>query len=98
MRAGRTARVSPQDGAKRRFDMTRIATLTAALGIATAAITPAFSEGAPICLQSTRIDHTSVVNARTLMFHMKDGTVYRNDLHGSCIGLKFNGFSYVLHG
>jgi hypothetical protein len=51
--------------------------------------------GQHTCLWTYNIDHTHVVNPRTLLFYMKDGNVWRNDLKGACPGLKFHGFTYV---
>jgi hypothetical protein len=53
---------------------------------------------APVCLDSTRIQDTHVQNPRTIDFHMRDGTVWRNTLKNSCPDLMFHGFSYVLRG
>ncbi|HEX4292954.1 MAG TPA: hypothetical protein VHZ29_02365 [Rhizomicrobium sp.] len=78
--------------------MKKIAALAAVLTIGTSTIAPAVAQPAPICLQTSRIDHTTVVDPRTILFRMKDGKVYRNNLRNACIGLKFNGFSYVLRG
>lgn len=51
---------------------------------------------APKCLRSTDIRNTSTPNDKTILFHMNNGKVYRNDLRTSCNGLTFNGFSYDL--
>jgi len=51
----------------------------------------------PACLWTYRIDHTHVVDARTVEFHMKDGKIWTNRLKGPCPGLLFHGFSYVTH-
>ena len=51
---------------------------------------------APVCLNSYYIDRTTVVDAKTILFRMKNGTVWRNTLRTSCSGLLFNGFSYTL--
>ena len=50
---------------------------------------------APTCLYTYQIDRTRVVDAKTIDFRMRDGTVYRNVLRNSCISLPFNGFVYV---
>jgi hypothetical protein len=47
-----------------------------------------------ICLNSTDIARTSVPDARTILFHMKDGKVWQNTLMASCPELKFYGFIY----
>ncbi|HEX3675210.1 MAG TPA: hypothetical protein VHU87_13135 [Rhizomicrobium sp.] len=55
---------------------------------------PAFADTSHTCLRSMDIDHTSVPDGRTLLFHMKDGHVWKNALMNDCPGLKFNGFIY----
>ena len=50
---------------------------------------------APVWLTVHRVDSTKLIDARTLDFRMKDGTVFRNSLRTRCVGLKFHGFSYV---
>jgi hypothetical protein len=49
------------------------------------------------CLWTYQIDHTHVVNPRTVLFYMKNGKVWTNTLKGPCPGLEFHGFSYVTH-
>ncbi|HWA88930.1 MAG TPA: hypothetical protein VG889_02770 [Rhizomicrobium sp.] len=68
---------------------TLVSAMTAA-AIVAGAVAPAMA--APICLQSYLIDHTSVKDANTILFHMKNGTVYSNTLKNSCPGLNFHGF------
>ena len=55
------------------------------------------AEAGPVCLKTYLIDRTKVVDAKTIDFRMRDGTVYRNLLRTSCPGLRFDGFSYVVH-
>ena len=77
--------------------MPRIA--RAAIASALAALTIATSAGAaPVCLQTQYIQNTSIPNSRTILFHMKDGTTWRNTLRNSCPDLKWYGFTYVVHG
>jgi hypothetical protein len=76
--------------------MKKIATFAAMLCVGLASIAPAAAE-APVCLQSNRIDRTTVVNPKTILFRMKDGKVWRSTLATPCLGLKFNGFVYVTH-
>jgi hypothetical protein len=79
--------------------MKKITILSALLAAGTALAAPAAQaqdvRPAPICLQSDRIDRTTVVNPKQINFRMKDGTVYRSDLRTPCAGLRFNGFVYV---
>src|ERR1051326_5436068 len=53
---------------------------------------------APVCLYTYRIENTTIPNARTIVFHMKDGSVWRNALKNACPDLKFWGFVYVDRG
>jgi hypothetical protein len=50
----------------------------------------------PVCLQSTRIDHTDVPDDRTIIFHMRDHSTYRAHLIDRCVGLANDprGFTY----
>lgn len=48
-----------------------------------------------VCLRTIEIDRTSVPDARTILFHMKDGRVWKNALLNECPELRFNGFEYV---
>jgi len=66
-----------------------LAICIAALSMATASAQPA-----PACLRSIDIDRTSVPDARTILFHMKGGQVWKNTLVTDCPELKFNGFLY----
>jgi len=58
---------------------------------------PALAAG-PICL-STRDMRTTTPqdDGAAIIFHMRDGSVWRNDLHGRCPDLKFNGFVWTIH-
>lgn len=79
---------------------TILATAAAALLAATAASAQGAGPGTTtggghVCLWTYQIDHTHVVNPQTVLFYMKDGHVWRNDLKGRCPGLEFHGFEYV---
>ena len=74
--------------------MKTFAKLVLLLALGAAGVSPAVA--APVCLNSYYIDHTTVVDAKTILFRMKNGTVWRNTLHTSCSGLLFNGFAYTL--
>jgi hypothetical protein len=63
-----------------------------ALAILIVATAPAGA--ANVCLNSRDIDRTSVPDAKTVLFHMKDGKVWKNMLRNDCAELKFNGFAY----
>lgn len=75
--------------------MKRFVALTVLLAAVASPVVPAAAEMRPICLQSSQIDRTTVVNPRTILFRLKDGRVYRSDLRTPCLGLRFNGFVYV---
>jgi hypothetical protein len=79
--------------------MKKITILSALLAAGTALAAPVAqaqdARHAPICLQSERIDRTTVVSPKQINFRMRDGTVYRSDLRTPCAGLRFNGFVYV---
>ncbi|HEV2650573.1 MAG TPA: hypothetical protein VGU69_04885 [Rhizomicrobium sp.] len=78
-------------------------TLIAAAAVAIALAAPALADtggagpekpGGNVCLKTSMIDTTKVIDAKTLDFRMRNGTVWRNALRGSCPSLKFNGFVY----
>ena len=71
----------------------RKSALLAALVLAVAL--PATADAAT-CLQFTRIGSTQAIDAKTILFHMKDGTVWRNTMRSVCPGAMSGGFSYVL--
>lgn len=52
---------------------------------------------ARICLNTREIVSSRSRDGRTMLFKMRDGRQYLNHLHGYCPGLKFDGFSWVLH-
>ena len=68
--------------------------LSLMLAFAIATIAPAVA--APTCLYTYQIDRTKVVDAQTIDFRMRNGTVYRNVLQHKCTGLTFNGFVYLV--
>ena len=48
-----------------------------------------------VCLPVERIDHVDVPEDRTMLFVMKDRTVWRNELADVCPGLHFDGFAHA---
>jgi hypothetical protein len=50
-----------------------------------------------VCLNSQQVDYTHVADANTVLFHMKDGKIWKNSLKASCPGLLLHGFSYLTH-
>ena len=75
--------------------MKTLAKLAVVLGLGVALIAPA--SAADICLQTFNIRSTKVLDAKNILFTMRDGTVYRNTLRTPCIGLLFHGFAYKVN-
>lgn len=49
-----------------------------------------------VCLQTNRIDHTTYKNKdNSILFHMRNGKIWKNHLRTPCNGLSFYGFAYV---
>jgi hypothetical protein len=49
-----------------------------------------------ICLKTYMIDHTRIPDDKTILFAMKDGSMWQNSLPFSCPGLSFEGgFAYT---
>lgn len=47
------------------------------------------------CLSLVRIFRTEIVDDRTILFHMRDGAIWRNQLPHTCYGLRMQGgFGY----
>jgi hypothetical protein len=55
---------------------------------------PGYRNGVPICLPANQIERTEVPDASTILFYMKDKSVWQNTLPTPCPELKFNGFSF----
>jgi hypothetical protein len=54
---------------------------------------------AHVCLQASAIRSTSVVDDRTIIFTMNNGTSWRNTLQAECPGLRNSGaFTYAITG
>jgi hypothetical protein len=47
-----------------------------------------------VCLRTIDIDRTTVPDDKTILFHMKDGRVWRNALVTNCPLLGVHGFAY----
>lgn len=75
--------------------MKTIARLATLLALGMSSVTPAAAGS--VCLNPYYIRESHVVDAKTILFKMKDGTVWRNDLRSSCSGLLFHGFTYRLN-
>jgi hypothetical protein len=71
----------------------RILTLAVISGLCALSL-PASAAG-PTCLQIVRIDHTTIPDDSTILFHMRDGSIWKNSLPTPCVGLRIeNGFGY----
>lgn len=75
--------------------MKTIANFAMLLALGAASIAPAAA--GPVCLDVYYIANTHVVDANTILFKMRNGTVWRNTLRSRCPGLLFDGFTYTLH-
>jgi hypothetical protein len=69
---------------------------TALAALAACVALPA--QASPVCLETFSIDHTSVVDSKNILFHMKDGKVWHNALRNSCPALNFHGFIMNVRG
>ncbi|HKD48437.1 MAG TPA: hypothetical protein VKB67_12195 [Rhizomicrobium sp.] len=71
--------------------------LGAAIFIAACAATSAPAAAQPICISTRDIASTRVLDGgRAMVFRMRDGSEWRNDLRTRCNGLTFNGFSWTI--
>ena len=70
-------------------------TTVAAVAALTASAAPALA--AATCIDTRDIKESHEVDkGKALIFTMKNGTVYRNDLKGACPDLQFNGYVWVV--
>ena len=78
--------------------MTMHSTLTVALfgAIALTAALPAVAADRPVCFQTNLIDHTSIPDDNTILFHMRGHKIFKAALVNRFVGLKENsrGFTY----
>ncbi len=78
-------------------------TVAAILGLAGCSDDPASTDAQPaevagngVCLQSSQIDRTDIVNDSAIVFFMKDGKAYMNTMRIPCPSLKMeDGFAYL---
>lgn len=60
------------------------------------AISPPMPDGEKRCLRIARIDRTQIVDDQTLLFHMRNGDIWRNRLPQKCYGIRMQGgFGYA---
>ncbi len=76
--------------------MKAFTTALAAAGLAAVIALPA--QAAPVCLQTILIDHTSVKDANTVLFYLKNGQVWRNTLKAPCPSILMHGFNMHVGG
>jgi len=59
---------------------------------------PVQNQDANHCLSEHNISSTSTPNSHTIVFHMRDGSVWKNTLRNNCSGLRQDGFVHVNFG
>ena len=69
--------------------------IIATLALTVAAISPA---AANMCVQSRDIVSANSKDGKLMTFRMRDGRILVNHLQGVCSDLKYEGFSWVVHG
>jgi hypothetical protein len=77
-----------------------VAIVALSVGVAGAQTMQSPAPAGPKCLNIDwpyAVDHTKTVDPSTVLFYMKDGKVWQNNLKSPCPGLSFHGFSYVAH-
>lgn len=73
----------------------RFKSVAVAAAFSFAALAGYGASAATTCLWTRQIDHTHVVDRNTVLFYMKDGKIWRNDLKSPCMGLQLHGFSFT---
>ena len=68
------------------------------LSVAAMLLAAAPAIAAPVCLDADDIQSRSSPDGQVIIFHMRDGSVWRNILQRPCPGLKFDGFAWKLYG
>jgi len=58
---------------------------------------PAASRPANVCISVRDIQRTETPDDRTILFHMRDGKIWRNTLKATCPMLKISPFTEVLN-
>ena len=77
--------------------------ILAASAIALSAAVPVQAQNAPsnnVCFSATEILNTQAIDRRTILFRMKDGSVWRNTLITPCpdlVAFSAGGFASVVH-
>ncbi len=74
--------------------MKRVLSGAAMLAASFLTVAPALAE-APICLSTHDIKDTDAQkDGASILYTMRDGSVWRNDLRGRCPTMRWNGFGY----
>ncbi len=62
--------------------------------------TPAMAQpDKPVCIHASEVRSSHPTDdERAILFTMRNGDVWRNDLRGRCLGLRFEGFVWTLTG
>jgi hypothetical protein len=60
------------------------------------ATTIGIADAQEVCIRTRDID-SSISSPTSIIFKLRDGRVVRNDLKGICPGLRFSGYSFVMH-
>ena len=69
--------------------------IIATLALTVAALSPA---AANMCVQSRDIVSANSKDGKLMTFRMRDGRILVNHLQGVCSDLKYEGFSWIIHG
>lgn len=80
--------------------MTRIASISLALtlsGLSGAVpLQAAAPDPAKVCLNTRDIERTDAVSDRSILFYMRDGKIWRNDLRAACPMLRVSSYTEKL--
>ncbi|HEX4370065.1 MAG TPA: hypothetical protein VH019_01870 [Rhizomicrobium sp.] len=72
-------------------------TKTLWMAVLATAIFSGAAQAAPICMRTQDMMETQPQKSgASIIFKMRDGSVWRNDLHGSCPDLWFTGFAWAV--
>jgi hypothetical protein len=63
---------------------------------AAAPLRAAGGDSASVCLKTEDIQRTEIVSDRAILFHMRDGKIWRNDLRAACPMLKVSPYTEKL--
>ena len=78
---------------------TLLAIAVGSIGVAMADTAPAVATDADICLDASHIDHTVVIDDRTILFYMRGNQIWKNTMRQDCPSLKFQrAFSEEIRG